>query len=369
MPKKFNNFVRGVVFGLSKAKYSYSQIINVLKEDNIAISKKGIHCILGDPKITKLYEVPAEKFTKKCHPKSVRKPELVKTIATLIDVENPPTQKTLAKRFKTSQTTIRKIISQDLQRKLKKKPKVHRMTSAHRANRTTNCRFLYENYLSADKWKKIVTIDEAWFYLSDTNKKRSVFYQSRTKSKADIWYRECNESFPKGFMVVAGISYEGKLKIRRIGKNAKINSEYYQTNILNPIFKEDIPNLYGNDTKNVVFHHDKATSHVSRSTVNFLHTLETETGITSIEPKRIPVKSPDCAPMDFCVFGVLKRKVGNRRPKNLNGLWKVLKEEWEKLDITMLRRSLLSWKVRCRSVAKGHGYPVEHLKDFNYGLY
>lgn len=31
----------------------------------------------------------------------------------------------------------------------------------------SNCRILYENYLAADKWKFVVTIDEAWFYLED----------------------------------------------------------------------------------------------------------------------------------------------------------------------------------------------------------
>src|SRR5713101_8049458 len=108
---------------------------------------------------------------------------------------------------------------------------------------------------------------------------------------------------------------------------------------------------------------------LSRSTVNFIETLTNETGITAVEPKRIPVKSPDCAPMDYFAFGILKRKIGNRRPKTLEGLWKVLNEGWWKLDIAVLRRSLLSWKMRCRSVAKGHGYPVEHLKNYKYGLY
>ena len=215
----------------------------------------------------------------------------------------------------------------------------------------------------------MVTYDEAWIYITDSNKKRSIMYRPRDKKDLVQWYTECAESSPKGFMIATGISHKGKLKIRRIEKNAKINSEYYQRNILIPIFKEDIPHLFGTDTPNVIFYHDKASSHVSWSTVNFLETLRAKTGINTVEPKRIPVKSPDCSPMYFCTFGLLKRQIGNEHLKTIEmGLWKVVREEWEKLELATLRRCLLSWKVRCRAVAKNHGYPVEHLKYFRYGL-
>ena len=72
--------------------------------------------------------------------------------------------------------------------------------------------------------------------------------------------------------------------------------------------------------------------------------------------------------MDFCVFGCLKRALAQRHPTTLEGLWKTVKEEWDNLDITILRKSLLSWKVRCSAVGKSRGYPIEHLKDFGYGL-
>ena len=169
-------------------------------------------------------------------------------------------------------------------------------------------------------------------------------------------------------LVAAGFSFKGKLMLRKIKRSAKINSEYYQQNILTPIFRHDIPSLYGNECGKVVFHHDKATSHVSRSTVNFFDNLSRETGINTIPVDRIPVKSPDLAPMDFCVFGCLKMALGKRHPTSLDGLWKVVRYEWNKLDMTVLRRSLLSWKIRCRAVAKRGGHQIEHLKSCNYGL-
>ncbi|UYV71358.1 hypothetical protein LAZ67_8002744 [Cordylochernes scorpioides] len=147
-------------------------------------------------------------------------------------------------------------------------------------------------------------------------------------------------------MVACGISYEGKLKIIKVERNAKINSEYYQNNILEPIFLNDIPSIYGKQSNKVWFHHDNATSHTSSSTQAYLEDLWQRTGINTSPKNRTPVKSPDLAPMDFCIFGCLKRALGKRHSGTIEGLWKVVKEEWDLLSMTMIRKCLLLWKIR-----------------------
>ena len=104
-------------------------------------------------------------------------------------------------------------------------------------------------------------------------------------------------------MVVAGVSYNGKLKIRKVERNVKINSEYYQQRILTPIFEEEIPELYGNSVNKVYFHQDKASSHTSISTVNYMNYLSGKTGINVIPFNHIPVKSPDASPWIFVFLG------------------------------------------------------------------
>jgi len=96
----------------------------------------------------------------------------------------------------------------------------------------------------------------------------------------------------------------------------------------------------------VAFHQDKASRHTSNSTRQFLDLMTAETGIKAIPFSHIPVKSPDASPMDFCAFGLLKQALGKRHPKTLAGLWKVVNDEWNKLDLTVLRKSLLAWKFR-----------------------
>ncbi|KAJ9597789.1 hypothetical protein L9F63_011397 [Diploptera punctata] len=66
-------------------------------------------------------------------------------------------------------------------------------------------------------------------------------------------------------MVVAGFCARGKLRIHRVESKAKINEAYFQENVMDPIFDEDIPRLYGADTSKVWIHMDKALSHTARS--------------------------------------------------------------------------------------------------------
>ncbi|KAJ9591288.1 hypothetical protein L9F63_002162, partial [Diploptera punctata] len=80
--------------------------------------------------------------------------------------------------------------------------------------------------------------------------------------------------------------------------------------------------------------------------------MEQETGIHAIPFSNIPVKSPDASLMDFCVFGLFKRVLGNRHPRTIDGLWKAYKEKWELLDMAVLHKSLLQWKIRCRAIAR-----------------
>ena len=64
MPNKYNNFIRGYVFGLSKANLTYSQIIKKCQDENISISKKGIFCILRDCNLKNLIHSPTKNGVK-----------------------------------------------------------------------------------------------------------------------------------------------------------------------------------------------------------------------------------------------------------------------------------------------------------------
>jgi hypothetical protein len=368
MPPKISPFWEGYINALSDVGFSYSAIRKQCKEKGFSVSDKGINGVLNRNKNADPSAAGFSGEARKKHPAPKRTPAVVKKVRSLVLQENPPTQKAIASRVHVSKSTVNRIISQDLKLELRHKAKVHVLRPRHIAERRTNCRRLYERHLAADKWKFVVTLDEAWVYLSDCDKKRAVFYRSRDSQDRSDWVRECKESFPRGFMVVAGYSYNGKLPIRRIEPNAKINAAYYQEKVLEPMYRVDIPSLYGSDTRKVGIHQDKASSHTARSTVAYMDRLAAETGIRAIPFHEIPVKSPDASPMDFCGFGLLKRAIGNRRPRTLDGLWKVCQEEWERIDLAVLRRSLMQWKLRCRAIVRRQGLQIEHNRWWRRGF-
>ncbi|GFV68801.1 uncharacterized protein TNCV_1969731 [Trichonephila clavipes] len=63
--------------------------------------------------------------------------------------------------------------------------------------------------------------------------------------------------------------------------------------------------------------------------------------------------------MDFCALGLLKRSLRKRHPRTLNALRKPVPEEWTKICMTVLRKSLLSWKTRTRAI-QNHGNQTDN---------
>ncbi|GFX28546.1 transposase [Trichonephila clavipes] len=101
-------------------------------------------------------------------------------------------------------------------------------------------------------------------------------------------------------MIVAGFCHNGKLKIKEVSSKTKINSLYNQQNILEPIFEEEIPDVYGKDIDKVEIHKDKVSSNTFNSNATYLAKRESEIGIKCIPSDEILVKSPVASPMNFC---------------------------------------------------------------------
>lgn len=81
----------------------------------------------------------------------------------------------------------------------------------------------------------------------------------------------------------------------------------------------------------------KVSGHSSNSSV--VHcSEENQTDIKFIPFRGIPVKPLDALLMDFCAFCLLKEALGRQHPQTVKGLWKVAKEEWKKIDMTVRKK-------------------------------
>jgi hypothetical protein len=157
-------------------------------------------------------------------------------------------------------------------------------------------------------------------------------------------------------MFADGISYRGVTKSLFVPAGVKINSDIYINTILKPMFEEDIPALYGEDLDKVVFHHDNAPAHQSAVTQDWL----ASSGIKFIPKEDWMGISPDLAPMDNGINGIFKRNLFNRKPRTLAGLKTVMLDEWSKLSIVIIRKTLRAWSGRVKLMLENHGYQIEH---------
>ncbi|UYV75123.1 hypothetical protein LAZ67_12002553, partial [Cordylochernes scorpioides] len=214
------------------------------------------------------------------------------------------------------------------------------------------------------EWHRVVFSDESRFCLSSDSRRVRVWRRRGVRSNpAAIVERPTVRQ--RGIMVWGAIAYDSRSPLLHI--QGTMTAQRYVDDVLRPVtlpYLQGVPNAlhqqdnarphtarisqqalqdvqmlpwppYSPDlspiehSNKVWFHHDNATSHTSSSIQAYLEDLRQRTGINTIPKNRTPVKSPDSAPMDFCTFGCLKRELGKRHPRTIEGLWKVVKEEWD----------------------------------------
>ena len=252
--------------------------------------------------------------------------------------------------------TVNRIIDCLLKAKLRKKRPVHKLSDAQIKKRRARAWCLYLR-LNNNKWKNFVATDEAMFYMVGSYGRRRVCYYRSNETDMQKLQFVKRDSFAPGFMVWAGVSYYGKTSLRIINNGVKVNADYYIGHVLKPFIEKNVPRLFPGRAREMVFHQDSASSHTARKTLDFLQKRR----VQYITPSEWMPKSPDCAPMDYGIWGILKRRLQKRSIYTLNGLKRALKNEWNKLEQSYINKTLASWPKRCRMVYYCHGSQIEHL--------
>ncbi|UYV72104.1 hypothetical protein LAZ67_9001822 [Cordylochernes scorpioides] len=348
---------------LSKEGNSYSVIVKKLKAEGLDVGKATICRVVNGIGKKREAESNGQKFQVD-RPRPVRTPATVSKVKRLATTENPPSQRQLSRMCGTSLKTINNIIHKDLELDTRRKGKVHKLTPFHMKNRATNARKLYEEHLAGSRSEYTATLDEAWMYVTYCNGIRKICYIKRGNQVPDNWVHQCSEIFPKGFMVVGVMTGRGVLPLIKVPSKVKVNSEFYIECVLKPVI-EQLKDLYPGEMDKVFLHHDKASSHTSNKTQQFLQEMKDTLGLNFIRNSDIPVKSPDASPLDFYGFGMLKQRLFNRRPKTEAGLWKAAQEEWSNVSLSKVKEVFAAWKVRCREIAKKKGKHIEHMKKIH----
>ncbi|OQV12166.1 hypothetical protein BV898_13583 [Hypsibius exemplaris] len=180
------------------------KIVEALKVRNIVISQKAVSNLIRKNNNKEAGSNTAPSSMKPRGPPKLRTHGLVAAIVKDLSGPNLLTRSALSLKYGVSATTIANVISQDLEGKVRKKCRVHALSNKQAKQRLDRGpRFL--RYINVRKWKNIVSIDEAWVYLTDTNVIRKIYYEFRGERSPESWTKFWKESHPKGVMFVAGV--------------------------------------------------------------------------------------------------------------------------------------------------------------------
>jgi len=99
--------------------------------------------------------------------------------------------------------------------------------------------------------------------------------------------------------------------------------------------------------KNYIFQHDNDSKHTANKTCQFLKD-------NNIKTLKWPAYSPDLNPIEN-IWGILKRNVRKRIPKDKNNFIKIINEEWDALNKNITKSLIDSMPNRIREVIKNKG--------------
>ena len=270
--------------------------------------------------------------------------------------KNPPSQPALETKLGISHCMLSNIIHQDLQLETRKKTKTHHLTPQQMSQRVIRGE-IFLSYLGMYKTRMIFTMDETLITLNDFNCERPFYYVGWPGGIPEDWTKISQKCHPKQIMVAFGICWNGISRPYFIEPKAKINADYFTEHVLIPMLEYDIPHLFPGQEKNVIFHMDSAPAHTAKKTVQ---------EFTKRHRKFIPkghwmANSPDEAPNDYGMNGILKENLKHRRPRCVNGMKDCIRDELSKFNLDTIRAILYDWKPRVELMLKLQGNNIEHV--------
>lgn len=248
-----------------------------------------------------------------------------------------------------NRNSIRSILKHDLGLKALKKRKNHGLTGAQIQKRLQRSKALLERH-AAGLLENLIFSDEKNFVLEEQlNSQNHRYYAVRPQDVPQETRTVSRYQNASSVMVWGAVSENGALPLVFVEKGVKINSTYYEHEILEKKLKNGASTLYPD--KNWTFQQDSAPAHASKRVQQWL-------GVNCpsfINKDDWPPSSPDLNPLDFFVWGYLSEKVNEKKCRTLDSFKRTIVKEWDKMDQNMLRAACRSFPARLRKVIKAKG--------------
>lgn len=259
------------------------------------------------------------------------------------------TTRRAAKRLKTEtgieidQSTVRNIAHRRNKKAFRRR-RSSRLTVQHKKGRL---RFAHNN--AAKDWSSVIFSDE--HTIKQFTKGNPQHNYQWAESLDEVKSTEV-ERWPLSLKVWAGISREGKTDLHFY--TGDLDAPTYQ-GILQDTLLPAAQGMFEDEEIEWEFMQDKATCHTATATKKWLADHE----IKVIDDW--PTKGDDINPIEN-LWAILDERVQKRKFTTLNGMKKVVREEWNKLDQSLLHRLIDSVSDRIRKVIEARGGHTKNIK-------
>ena len=252
-------------------------------------------------------------------------------------------------------TTIQRIVKNDMGLKSYHLRRGQYLSDQSKINRLQKSKKLLE-VLKVRRISDVIWTDEKIFTIEPLpNRQNQRQLLSQDDSKSPKRRLAHNRLFPKSVMVWAGLTSKGKAPLVFIDRNAKINSEVYQKQVLMDTLLPWITQHFAG--KPFILQQDWAPSHGSKSTKRVL-----DRHFAGYWSKDLwPASSPDLNPLDFSIWGFLESKVSTNTHQSVEHLKAALQKAWAEISVEHLRRTVESEFPRLKACVKAKGANFEHL--------
>ncbi len=137
-----------------------------------------------------------------------------------------------------------------------------------------------------------------------------------------------------------------------------VHCVFLKTNITAPVYQEILEHFMLPSADQLfkdadfIFQQDLAPAHTAKSTKSWLN----DHGVGVLD---WPANSPDLNPIEN-LWGIVKRKMRNKRPKNADELKATVKETWASIPPQQCHKLITSTPRRIEAVIKANGAPTKY---------
>jgi transposase len=207
-------------------------------------------------------------------------------------------------------------------------------------------RLEYAREMEGFEWKRVLFSDEKTFYLTFTPLRAWNRPGHRIQAEVPKW--------PEKIHVWGAIGYYFKTNLYFFTEtmNAPLYQKIIQARLVNDglIFSDDCPRKLA---KNWYFLQDNDPKHKAKQSMELLHTV---VGDNLIEH---PSNSPDLNVIEDA-WSYLVRKLENTRVKTLHGLKLKIRQEWDAMPWSEIRKSVNSMPTRLERCIELHGARTQY---------